>query len=407
GGDIRRRYKEALTNREKNAYVSLCASKLLTRYYAIGTMNEVLRVSSKRLRASTSPPTTRGHKHAIRRILRRKHVMREFFMLDKNLHPCFRNIQPMCTVSYPSFCRMRLFWVVSPNQSDRDTCLCFTHENMALLLAKLYELKVIPTKRLTPVLETVACDISNQSCMTASATWEIWKSVKEDSEIDGAKTQVTITKKIKHNGTIDERVEAPNTLMPRFKRHHFNMKHQQVYHTNLRSNLQYIECQQRRELSWQVRDRLASKLMPSDVESVCLAVEASSPLVIKNFADEIPARLVTELVRKEDYYLNGSFLRQGCELDDKAAERLPTSYAMHSDQYDPSANVKLTPLTIGDIYHQENIDITRRGEFMGTWQVHAVSSIFGAELVSIYPQRGNPEIRKHLHRSVMPREKLC
>ena len=43
---------------------------------------------------------------------------------------------------------------------------------------------------------------------------------------------------------------------------------------------------------------------------------------------------------------------------------------------------------------------------MGIWQVHAKSSIFGAELVSIYPQRGNPEIRKHLHRSVMPREKL-
>ena len=64
----------------------------------------------------------------------------------------------------------------------------------------------------------------------ASATWEIWKSVKEDREIGGAKTQVTITKKITHNGTIDERVEAANTLMPRFKRHYFSMKHQQAYY---------------------------------------------------------------------------------------------------------------------------------------------------------------------------------
>ena len=136
-------------------------------------------------------------------------------------------------------------------------------------------------------------------------------------------------------------------------------------------------------------------------------MEASSPLVIKNFADEIPARLVTELVLKEDYYLNGSFLRQGCELDDKAAERLPISYAMHSDQYDPSANVKLTPLTIGDIYHQENIDITRRGEFMGTWQVHAMSSIFGAELVSIYPQRSGNTCTGRLCRERNYANRVC
>ena len=29
------------------------------------------------------------------------------------------------------------------------------------------------------------------------------------------------------------------------------------------------------------------------------------------------------------------------------------------------------------------------------------------ELMSIYQQKGNPEIRKHVHRSVLPREKLC
>ena len=80
---------------------------------------------------------------------------------------------------------------------------------------------------------------------------------------------------------------------------------------------------------------------------------------------------------------------------------------MYSDQYDSSANVKLTPVTIADIYHRENIDITRRGEFMGIWQVYVKSRIFGAELVSIYPHRGNIEIRKHLYRLVMPSENLC
>ncbi|KAI0241972.1 hypothetical protein LSAT2_015444, partial [Lamellibrachia satsuma] len=39
----------------------------------------------------------------------------------------------------------------------------------------------------------------------------------------------------------------------------------------------------------------------------------------ENFADEIRARLIIELVLNEYYYLNGSFLRQGGEFDDKAA----------------------------------------------------------------------------------------
>ena len=49
--------------------------------------------------------------------------------------------------------------------------------------------------------------------------------------------------------------------------------------------------------------------------------------------------------------------------------------------------------------------ITRRSEFMGIWQMHALASILGAQLVSIYLQRGNPVIRKHLHRTLEPRER--
>ena len=125
-------------------------------------------------------------------------------------------------------------------------------------------------------------------------------------------------------------------------------------------------------------DKLASKLVPSDVsEHRYVNTSGLTPVAVsahgnclprsgsvlsfghENVADEIPARLVTELVLNEDYYLNGSFLRQGAEFNDKVAGILPISYAMYSDQYDPSANVKLTPVTIVGIYHRENINITR------------------------------------------------
>ena len=83
--NIRRRYKEAWNNRKKSTYANLCACKLLTHYYEIDMMKVVLGISSKRLQASTLPPTSRGHKHATRRILRRKHLVQEFLILDESL----------------------------------------------------------------------------------------------------------------------------------------------------------------------------------------------------------------------------------------------------------------------------------------------------------------------------------
>ena len=65
--------------------------------------------------------------------------------------------------------------------------------------------------------------ISHDVDRAASATWEIWINVKEDREVGGVKTQVIITKKITHNGTIDELGEAANM------HHYLNMKHQQAY----------------------------------------------------------------------------------------------------------------------------------------------------------------------------------
>ena len=70
-------------------------------------------------------------------------------------------------------------------------------------------------------------------------------------------------------------------------------------------------------------DRLTSKLMPSDVSEntsclspVSVSVDGNclprsgSVLAFghENFADEIRARLVIEMVLNEDYCLNGSFL---------------------------------------------------------------------------------------------------
>ncbi|CAG2231225.1 unnamed protein product [Mytilus edulis] len=50
-------------------------------------------------------------------------------------------------ISYPTFCRMRPFWVQPPKDSDRETCACKYHENKQILVNSLYGLNCLPSKR--------------------------------------------------------------------------------------------------------------------------------------------------------------------------------------------------------------------------------------------------------------------
>ena len=42
---------------------------------------------------------------------------------------------------------------------------------------------------------------------------------------------------------------------------------------------------------------------------------------------------------------------------------------------------------------------------MGIWQIFSLSSVLGRQIFSVYPELGNVNVRKDLHRLVEPREK--
>lgn len=46
-------------------------------------------------------------------------------------------------LSYYLFCKLRPFWVLIPNFSDRDTCMCIRHENMRLVTESLKRLEIV------------------------------------------------------------------------------------------------------------------------------------------------------------------------------------------------------------------------------------------------------------------------
>ena len=51
---MRRRYEESCNEREKQAYVRICTSKLIMRYRMMGLANEMLGISAKRMRSSSN-----------------------------------------------------------------------------------------------------------------------------------------------------------------------------------------------------------------------------------------------------------------------------------------------------------------------------------------------------------------
>lgn len=69
------------------------------------------------------------------------------------------------TLSYAAFCKLRPFWVVSPNVSARDTCLCLLHENERLLVHSIHYAKLIKETNLNQVLSAICCDSFNEFCL--------------------------------------------------------------------------------------------------------------------------------------------------------------------------------------------------------------------------------------------------
>lgn len=81
------------------------------------------------------------------------------------LHKRFLLENPSSSICYSLFRCMHPFWVVTPTNADRETCLCKVHENLAFLVEKLYLLKVVASNSLDSIVESTCCSIDTKGCM--------------------------------------------------------------------------------------------------------------------------------------------------------------------------------------------------------------------------------------------------
>lgn len=160
-------------------------------------------------------------------------------------------------------------------------------------------------------------------------------------------------------------------------------------------------------------DETASKLMPADVPHL---PSNSWPIMI--FGDgnclprcgsllaygseayhlEIRLRIAIELILHRESYLDSVYLSRGLPAGE---EMTPEQIAHVSESY---LGQHLTPSVVAQIFSNEINQTLKKDEYMGIWQLFALSSVIGKPIFSVYPHRGNLNQRKEMHRLLLPRE---
>ena len=148
--------------------------------------------------------------------------------------------------------RYKPFYVREAKANDRNTCACYQHENMRLLIDALSQRGILPSKSLSYLLFSINCNTDNMKCMERTCTeccydevqiaihnpddrarWEHW--AKEDVVV-GDKTYKNWVKKTE-NGTMGKLVQEFNKRLEGIAIHQFNWLHQALKFRHLKENL--------------------------------------------------------------------------------------------------------------------------------------------------------------------------
>ncbi|KAJ3612394.1 hypothetical protein NHX12_020670 [Muraenolepis orangiensis] len=279
--DIRTKYANAKTDREKQLIAKVVSGNILKKYklqkhaqtafgyskkrakYSVDLTyrgrkcvsgNEIRKnVTSFFLRDDVSRMTT-GRKQTVTRM---KKKMQKRLLTDtmKNLHRRFLS-EHIGHVSYTSFCRLRPFWVVTPSASDRDTCLCKKHENLQFMANALQSQGFLSSRNIEEMCEATMCDPKSKVCAYGECSeclltchpmqkapgeanilfcqWMTEKVTKEEKVSNiTVKREMTTTE---HDLTKDFQERLLH-----FRRHVFNIKWQFDAYRELRRSLKHNE----------------------------------------------------------------------------------------------------------------------------------------------------------------------
>ncbi len=207
-----------------------------------------------------------GKKETITRFKTKK---QKRFLSDTmlNLYQKLMMEMPHLKLSYSLLCRIKPFWIVAPNISNRETCVCKVHDNATKKAQRLKQLGIINSQSLNKVAEKLCRDTRVKACMYreciscknkslthtkktsgAGVTWSYqWVTKKEDyeKEKDGKRETITVTKTIEQRceGSTEHLLEDfEKEMKDKVCKYLFNIQHQYTQLQSLHRSLKEDEA---------------------------------------------------------------------------------------------------------------------------------------------------------------------
>ena len=107
---------------------------------------------------------------------------------------------------------------------------------------------------------------------------------------------------------------------------------------------------------------------------------------------EIRAKIVIESVINKEKYLNHEYLSQGA-VEVREDVTLPEIFTMFSGQNAAG----LSDNIVESVYEKEIMSLTKKGSYMGMWQLFAAANVLAHPIRSIFPLRGSAQFRRNFN----------
>lgn len=279
-------FKKLRNEKSKQVFTKAVAGKILKKYRQIKQANKFLSykifLSNTRKRNTTELIYEKGKKLYIEDL---KKNVTEFLEQDVNSRLCpgkkdviVRNkikkqkrylngnlkelhkkfVESESKISYATFCRLKPFWLISPKATDRETCLCITHENFKMIVDKLYSLGIILQKNPREVLSVLCCNKSNEKCFSRKCpnclynnipyqqfnyndktSYYQWVKKKENRISAKTGKPIIVQRMIKDKilSQVGDLIKKVEDFLPKYLTHEMNINHQYAVLTKKKENL--------------------------------------------------------------------------------------------------------------------------------------------------------------------------
>ena len=283
---VRDKHGQAMSDNSKRAVVSAVAGQVIRKYRLLNVLTSRVGISKKMIWKVTRGIARKQNARALsedsrqkvlhfyerddvsrvctgmKQTVTRHGVKKQKRLLNdsvKNTHRKF--VSEGGHISYAKFCKLRPFWIVPPQETDRETCMCYMHENVRNLVNAMKNKGVLETSDLNLLVKSFMCSVDCIECAYGECVscqtpefrfsrlmtddeicfWQ-WESGRKRYTQNGEEKEVKITVKTMKKVTEREAVAMFLEAMKMFKKHWFTMCRQFSAFRENKTNIKEDEC---------------------------------------------------------------------------------------------------------------------------------------------------------------------